>query len=91
MDPYIMVRQRRALVNVVGKVWMGGKAATTYQLSDQDLESIGEFTRDKVEGWLKTHAGDFQQIDDFEAFCGSEEIQWENEENEGVCSSRYDW
>jgi hypothetical protein len=52
------------------------------ELSAYDLENIGEFTRENVEDWLGTHAGDFQSVRDFHAVCGDAEVAWENEENE---------
>jgi hypothetical protein len=45
-NPYRTERVRRAYVDVVGPIWMPPiQAASTYRLSDYDLENIGEFTR----------------------------------------------
>ncbi|KKK96390.1 hypothetical protein LCGC14_2663190, partial [marine sediment metagenome] len=51
-------------------------------LSPYDVENIGEFTRENVEGWLHKNAGDFQSIEDFFATVGDKEIPWAKEENE---------
>jgi len=53
-----------------------------YELRDYDLENIGEFTRENVDSWLSTHAGDFSSIKDFHAVAGDSEIPWKSEENE---------
>lgn len=82
-DPYVMRRTRQAYVCVLGKIWMPAiPAAQDYQLSDYDLRNIGEFTRENVEDWLGSNAGDFQSITDFYAVCGGTEIPWADEENE---------
>ena len=82
-NPYTMRRTRIAHVEVVGKIWMPmTTAAYIYDLSDYDLENIGEFTRENVDDWLGTHAGDFSSIQDFHAVCGDVEIPWQSEENE---------
>ena len=82
-NPYRTERVRSAFVDVVGPIWMPPiQAASTYKLSDYDLENIGEFTRENIERWLCTHAGDFQYVTDFHAVCGTTEIQWASEESE---------
>jgi hypothetical protein len=82
-NPYRTKRMRRAYVDVVGPIWMPPiKAASTYQLSDYDLDNIGEFTRENIERWLCTHAGDFQYVTDFHAVCGTTEIPWATEDSE---------
>jgi hypothetical protein len=86
-NPYRTERVRRAYVDVIGPIWMPPiTAASTYKLSDYDLNNIGEFTHENVEQWLCTHAGDFQYVRDFHAVCGSAEIPWSNEESEYVFS-----
>jgi hypothetical protein len=83
ISPYRMERVRRAYIEVVGHIWMPPiQAATAYNLSDYDLENIGEFNHDNVERWLCTHAGDFQYVTDFHAVCGTTEISWATEESE---------
>lgn len=83
LSPYRSERVRRAYVQVVGVIWMPATtAATCYQLSDYDLENIGEFTRENVEQWLGTHSGDFQSVTDFRAVCGGVELDWSDEESE---------
>ena len=72
-------------VHVIGKIWMPAvTAAYTYDLSAHDVETIGEFTRENVESWLATHAGDFQSIDDFEATIGDAWLSWNCEESESI-------
>ena len=81
--PYRMQRVRVARVDVLGKIWMPAMmAGTRYDLSDRDLENIGEFTRENLEKWLGTHAGDFQEVKDFSAVCGETEINWSSEDNQ---------
>jgi hypothetical protein len=82
-NPYRMQSVRAAYVQVLGKIWMPmTTAAYEYKLSDYDLENIGDFTRENIDDWLGTHAGDFSSIKDFHAVCGEAEIPWTSEENE---------
>ena len=67
-------------VNVVGKGWYGQSMAYTYDLGKHELECIGDFTRENVEQWLGTHAGDFQSILDFEATAGDAWIEFSTDE-----------
>ena len=70
-------------VRVWGYIWMPNTlAAYEYTLTSYDVENIGEFTRENVEGWLHKNAGDFQSIEDFYATVGDKEIPWAKEENE---------
>lgn len=73
----------RNYVQVVGTIWMPSvTVAMEYELSRHDLENIGEFTRENVEQWLASHAGDFQSVKDFYTTAGDIEIPWASEENE---------
>ena len=74
----------RNFVQVIGMIWqpMAGQCAMEYTLSPHDVASMGDFTRDTVQRWLDTHAGDFQSIDDFRASVGNDEIEWASEESE---------
>ena len=77
----------RNFVQVVGKGWYGQLIATEISLSPYDYENIADmdeanFTRENVEGWLATHAGDFQEIDDFFATYGNTNLDWASEEGE---------
>jgi hypothetical protein len=46
-------------------------------------ENLAErFTRESVENWLGTNAGDFSQVVDFHATAGAVDIAWSSEENE---------
>jgi hypothetical protein len=73
----------RNFVRVVGKIWLPPvTAAMEYPLRKYDLETIGEFTRENVERWLCTHAGDFSSIIDFYATSGDIEIPWGTEDGE---------
>jgi hypothetical protein len=61
-NPYKTERVRRAFVDVIG---LSGchrfrRRLTKYKC-DYDLENIGEFTRENIERWLCTHAGDSQR------------------------------
>lgn len=73
----------RNFVQVVGPIWLPNvTAATEYKLDAFDLENIGDFTRENVEQWLCTHAGDFRHVEDFYATAGDIEIPWATEEGE---------
>lgn len=80
LDPYVMQPVRQAYVEVVGKLWMGSTAGYTYQLTDADLTSMGEFNRETVGKWLKSHSGDFQLITYFHAVCGEIDLPWEDQD-----------
>lgn len=62
---------KASYVDVVGRLWMGGKASLRINLSGHDLENMrdddGQITRETVEQWLSTHSGDFQHTIDFSA------------------------
>lgn len=82
-SPYAMRKVRIAYVRILGKPWMSRcDVSMDVNLSDHDLENIGEFTRDNVEQWLTSHSGDFSEVTDFTAVCGETEIPWSSEENE---------
>ncbi len=73
----------RNFVQVIGTIWMpAATCAMEYPLTAHDVENMGRFTRDNVEDWLTSHAGDFQEITDFRATFGDEWIEWDSEESE---------
>ena len=71
-------------VNVIGYIWMPSNVICAQQIKLQksDVENIGAFTRENVDQWLASHAGDFSHIIDFEATIGDEWIHWKDEESE---------
>ena len=80
-----------SVVRVIGTIWMpAATCAMDYTLSSGDLENArdddGKLTRDSVELWLDTHAGDFQHIIDFEADLADGDVDvvipWATEEGE---------
>lgn len=79
---------RKLIIHVIGNIWQPGVGvcAMPFTLSDYDLRNIGEPTRDNVEDWLTSHAGDFSRVLDFYASLevGNEtvEIPWHDEESE---------
>ena len=82
---------RKSVIEVVGTIWMPmTTAATQYTLSSYDVENArdddGKITRESVQRWLDTHAGDFSAIKDFHASIedGDDtiEIPWADEDNE---------
>ncbi len=82
-DPYVMARTRRAYVTILGYIWMPRVLCSMQkQLSNYDLENIGEFTRENIDQWLTSNSGDFSSVVDFTARCGETEIEWSSEENE---------
>jgi len=73
----------RNWIEVIGVIWLPPiTCAKRIDLSPYDMENIGEPTRENVEQWLCTHAGDFQSITDFHAIVGETDIPWATEENE---------
>jgi len=73
----------RNWIEVIGPIWMPPvTCAKRIDLDAYDIENIGEPTRDNVEQWLCTHAGDFQYVADFRAIVGETEIPWKDEESE---------
>lgn len=82
---------RKSVVQVVGTIWMPmTTAATEYTLTGYDVENArdddGKITRDSVQRWLDTHAGDFSAVKDFYASIedGDDtiEIPWASEDSE---------
>lgn len=62
----------RSVIQVIGTIWMPAvTAAMTYELDAWDLgnarDDDGRLTRESVEGWLMTHSGDFQSVQDWRA------------------------
>jgi len=73
----------RNWIEVVGLLWIGGKATMTYELTRGAVLSMGlPVTRKQVTQWLMSNSGDFQQVIDFNAVVGEKVIPWEKEENE---------
>ena len=64
-------------VFVIGRLWMGGKAGCKYTLP-KNIPS----TREDIQEWLDTHAGDFQEVIDFGASIEEVEIPFLDQENE---------
>lgn len=63
---------RKSIIQVVGVIWMpAATCALPMTLCPYDVENCrdddGKITRESVELWLCTHAGDFQSITDFSA------------------------
>lgn len=83
---------RKSVVQVVGKIWMPNNVpvAQDFELSDYDVNNArddeGKITRESVQRWLDTHAGDFSSITDFSASIedgdATIDIPWESEESE---------
>ena len=88
------VFQRYSYVDVVGSIWMPNVTCSMrYDLRPapwNDVNDVrgddGTITRDSVEQWLATHAGDFQSIQDFSASIEDGEatidIPWATEDGE---------
>jgi len=85
---YMVVTSR---IEVIGHIWMPAVvAAMNYTPSRYDVENMrdddGRITRDGVQRWLDTHAGDFQSVDDFRADIADGDddivIEWADPESE---------
>src|SRR5215471_16421666 len=68
-----------------------GVAVDRHELTDSELQEIGEFTRENVLRWLKAWlredcngffwgALNYFEDDDFHAVCGDTDIPWANED-----------
>jgi len=83
---------RKSVIRVIGTIWMASvTAAQTYELSGHDVDNVrqhgdGKITRESVQAWLDTHAGDFSNVTDFEASIESGDdtidIPWKSEASE---------
>jgi hypothetical protein len=76
-------------IEVIGRIWQPcmGVCGMTYSLDRSDVKNIralggGQLTRDAVQGWLETNAGDFQSIIDFHADIEEFDSPWVSEDNE---------
>ena len=63
---------RVSTVRVIGRIWMPSvMGATTYTLTEGDVgnarSATGRITRESVQRWVDSHAGDFAEITDFAA------------------------
>ena len=77
-------------IDVIGPIWWpaGSTAATTYNVTGYDVENMrgddGQVTRESVELWLGSHAGDFQHVTDFHASiedgADTVDIPWQQSE-----------
>jgi hypothetical protein len=73
----------RNWIDILGVIWLPPiTAAMRKDLRQYDIDNIGEPTRENVEQWLASNAGDFQAVKDFHAVIGETEIPWASEENE---------
>ena len=75
-------------LSVVGKGWFSQEMAYIYDLRPHDVENIGELTRENIQRWLNSNAGDFQSIEDFAINATTttfeEILPWATEEGELV-------
>lgn len=82
---------RKSYIDVVGYIWMPNVVAslritlTAYDLDNMRPED-GPITRDDVDQWLASHAGDFREVIDFYATIEdgdqSLEFDWATEDGE---------
>jgi hypothetical protein len=77
-------------IEVIGTIWMPAvTAAYRYSLSGYDIDNMrspddGKIARREIQGWLDTHAGDFQSVEDFYAEIDGACYGWKNPESECV-------
>lgn len=83
---YLMITVRQ--IEVIGRIWQPGMdtCGMAYNLKTSDVEQIkalggGELTRAACEKWLHSHAGDFQEIEDFHADIEDFDSPWAHEES----------
>lgn len=86
-----------SFVRVLGHIWQPGVGICSmeYSPSSGDLDSMkdedGKITREAVETWVKSQAGDFHAIEDFMASLevGEDtlEFEWKNEDSEAIYTS----
>jgi len=81
MSRYTVIVRR---IDIVGKGWYNQQMAMSLNLSAYDVENIGELTRENIQLWLDSHAGDFQSILDFRADIDEFESDFETEEGECI-------
>jgi len=59
-----------------------------YELSAQELQQIGRFTRENISKWLNSLSGhewvSILPVEDFYAVCGDVVVPWANENNERI-------
>ena len=80
---YYTVTVRR--IEVIGVIWLPlSTCAMVYDLQSYEVEQIGELTRENIQAWLDTRAGDFQSITDFHADIADFDSPWQSEESEGI-------
>lgn len=82
---------RKSVIDVVGKIWMPNVTASMrLEPSSYDVENMrdedGAITRDSVEDWLGSHAGDFRSVIDFAASIedgdSTIDLPWATEDGE---------
>jgi hypothetical protein len=82
---------RKSEVRVIGTMWMPmSTGATVYDLDSYAVgnarDQAGAITRESVQAWLDTHAGDFSNVIDFEASIEdgdvTVDIPWADEDSE---------
>jgi hypothetical protein len=82
---------KKSFIHVLGYIWMPSvQCSQRIDLRQYDIDNMrndeGTITRDDVENWLGSNAGDFSSITDFYASIEdgntSIEIAWNDEENE---------
>jgi hypothetical protein len=73
---------------------VGGVVLLRYELTDEELRSIGKFTRVNISMWLDSHTGpewsSMLPVEDFHAVCGDIDIPWATKEAFECYSRRKD-
>jgi hypothetical protein len=64
--------------------YLGAIAVGRRDLDDEELRSLGEFTRENVVRWFDSHRGPdwvgVCPVEDFHAVCGDIDLPWATEE-----------
>jgi|HubBroStandDraft_5_1064220.scaffolds.fasta_scaffold216404_3 hypothetical protein len=83
-NPYQEVTVREAYINLIGiKKVPPVKLGDRLVLSDDDIQQIGEFTRESVQRFLlEKEKEQYQSILDFAAVCGDIVVNWLQEDSE---------
>lgn len=81
-----MTYEPTGTIDVLGVIWMPGVAC--FYTYTPTVEAVAQYsksgkiiTRDAIQQWLDTHAGDFSSITDFHAEIDGLTFDWQKEDS----------